>query len=324
MFIKLILRLMLTTTIVFTSITDKVYAELKTYNGTGEYVMSEFETLDVAKQRAKQIAERNAQDQAGVYVNSYTKVKNAQVTDDEIVTMTNGIINVVDVQYKLTPLSDGKSLIIRADIKANINTDDINKWLDKSISERSALSEQNKELQKANAEQEKMIADLRKQLSDVKTQRDRERLTREYAAADRIFLSNQKFEEAGKFYENGDFHNVIKLCSQAISINPDNANAYGGRGIAHTHFKHFREAINDLSKALQLDPNLKWAYPARAMAYYFSSDYIKAISDFDVAIQNNLNAAILYQLRGNCFQRIGNKTLAERDFITAKSLGYGN
>ena len=50
---------------------------------------------------------------------------------------------------------------------------------------------------KANAEQEKLIADLRKQLKDVKTQQDRERLTKEYALADKIFLSNKKFEEAG-------------------------------------------------------------------------------------------------------------------------------
>ena len=320
MFIKWIVRLTLITMITFTS---NASAEIKTYSGTGEYIMSEFETLDVAKQRAKQLAERNAQEQAGVYVDSYTKIKNAQVTDDEIITMTNGIINVTDVRYQLTPLSDGKSLTIRADIKANIDSDDINKWLDKSISERSALSEQNKELQKANAEQEKIIADLRNQLSNVKTHYDREKLAMEYAVADKIFLSNKKFEEAGRSYEKGDFHSVIKLCSQAIEINPENANAYGGLGIAHTHFKDFRRAIINLSKALQLDPNLKWAYPARAMAYYFSHDYRNAILDFDVAIQDNLNAAILYQLRGRSFKHIGNETLAERDFATAKSLGYG-
>ena len=320
MFTRWIIRLMFMMFITFTS---NASAEVKTYSGTGEYIMSEFETLDVAKQRAKQIAERDAQEQAGVYVDSYTKVNNSQVTEEEIVTMTSGIINVIDVQYKLTPLSDSKSLTIRADIKANINSEDINKWLEKSVRERSALSEQNKELQKANAEQEKIISDLRKQLSDVKTQQDRERLTREYAEADRIFLANQKFEEAGKFYEKGDFQSVIKLCSQAIEINPHSANAYGGRGIAHTHFKRFNNAISDLTKAIQIDPNLKWAYSARAMAYYFSHAYMEAIFDFDIAIQDNLNAAILYQLRGLCFQHIGNNTLAERDFITAKSLGYG-
>ena len=315
MFKRIIIIMML----IFTS---TAHAEIKTYNGTGEYIMSEFETLDIAKQRAKQMAERDAQEKAGVYVQSYTKVNNAQVTDDEIVTMTNGIINVINVQYKLTPLSDGKSLTIRADIKANINTDDINKWLDKGVQERSSLSAQNKELQKANAEQEKLIADLRKQLKDVKTQQDRERLTKEYALADKIFLSNKKFEEAGKFYEKGDFDSVIQSCSQAIELNSKNANAYGGRAIAHTHFKNFSKAIYDFNKALQIDPNIKWAYPGRAMAYFFSKDYRNAIQDFNVAIRDNPTLGILYKLRGLSYQRLGNHSQAEKDFSMSRRLGY--
>ena len=74
-------------------------AEVKEYEGFGEYVMSDFETPDVAKQRAKARAEQNAMEQAGVYVESYTKVINHQVSHDEIVTMTNGILKVKDVQY---------------------------------------------------------------------------------------------------------------------------------------------------------------------------------------------------------------------------------
>ena len=297
-------------------------AEIKTYSGIGEYIMSEFETLDVAKQRAKQKAERDAQEQAGVYVNSYTKVKNSQVTEDEIITMTNGILSVTDCQFNLIPLSDGKSINIRAAIKANIDTEDINKWLEKGVQERSELANQNKELQNENIKQEKMIDDLKQELANVKTQRDRERITREFAAADKIFLSNRKFEEAGKFYEKDDFENVIKFCTQAIELNPNNANAYGGRGIANTHFKNFRNAIVDFSRALQIDPNITWAYSGRAMAYYFLHDYVNAIEDFNLSIKLFPRAAILYRLRGMCHQRLGNHSQAEIDFEIAKKLGY--
>ena len=297
-------------------------AEIKTYSGIGEYIMSEFETLDVAKQRAKQKAERDAQEQAGVYVNSYTKVKNSQVTEDEIITMTNGILSVTDCQFNLIRLSDGKSINIRAAIKANIDTEDINKWLEKGVQERSELANQNKELQNENIKQEKMIDDLKKELANVKTQRDRERITREFAAADKIFLSNRKFEEAGKFYEKDDFENVIKFCTQAIELNPNNANAYGGRGIANTHFKNFRNAIVDFSRALQIDPNITWAYSGRAMAYYFLHDYVNAIEDFNLSIKLFPRAAILYRLRGMCHQRLGNHSQAEIDFEIAKKLGY--
>ena len=184
---KMLIRFMFIMMLLFTSTAN---AEVKIYNGTGEYIMSEFETLDIAKQRAKQKAERHAQEQAGVYVSSYTKVKNAQVSEDEIITITSGIMNVVDVDYEVTPLDKGKSIHIVAKIKANIDTDDINKWLAKGIEERSNLAAQNKELQKAIIEQDKQITELKKQLADVKTQQDRDRITQEFANEDKIFLSN--------------------------------------------------------------------------------------------------------------------------------------
>ncbi len=45
-----------------------VHAEVRNYTGVGEYYMSDFETPNVAQQRAKQRAEQHACEQAGVYV----------------------------------------------------------------------------------------------------------------------------------------------------------------------------------------------------------------------------------------------------------------
>ena len=119
---KKIFSLIFLTMFFFASI---AYAEIKNYTGTGEYIMSEYETLDVAKQRAKQKAERNAQEQAGVFVSSYTKIKNFQVQEDEIIAITSGILKILDVQEILTPQSDGKSILIRVTIKAAIDSDEI-------------------------------------------------------------------------------------------------------------------------------------------------------------------------------------------------------
>lgn len=146
------------------------HAEIKNYSGFGEYLMSEFETLDVAKQRAKQKAARNAQEQAGVFVSSYTKIKNQQVTEDEIIAITNGILKIFDVKENLIPQDGGKNILIQVTIKASIDSDEINKWLEKGIEKRSELARQNEELRKAVAEQDKKIAELQKQIENVKTQ----------------------------------------------------------------------------------------------------------------------------------------------------------
>ena len=80
-------------------ISTYAFAEERTYEGVGEYVMSDFETPDIAKQRAKSRAEQNAVEQAGVYVDSYTKSVNAIVVRDEITVITSGILRVMETKY---------------------------------------------------------------------------------------------------------------------------------------------------------------------------------------------------------------------------------
>ena len=43
-----------------------VGAAVQIFEGSGQYIMSDFENPDIAKQRAQQRAEQNAQKQAGV------------------------------------------------------------------------------------------------------------------------------------------------------------------------------------------------------------------------------------------------------------------
>ena len=288
MFVRIFFMILL----IFTSTAN---AEVKTYNGTGEYIMSEFETLDIAKQRAKQKAERHAQEQAGVYVSSYTKVKNAQVSEDEIITITSGIMNVVDVDYEVTPLDKGKSIHIVAKIKANIDTDDINKWLAKGIEERSNLAAQNKELQKAIAEQDKQIAELKKQLANVKTQQDRDRITQEFANEDKIFLSNQKVEEAKKFLYQKNYIATIAFCTQAIKLNSSNADAYYQRGLADSHLKKYHEAIEDFTKVIELNN----VYIGTIVdAHYQRADCYRQLGDEEKASADMTKGAFLWIEKG--------------------------
>lgn len=100
-------------------------AQVMTVTGSDDYVMSEFETIDIAKQRAKQKAMRAAQEKAGVFVESSTDVVNMVVTKDEIHTMTAGILNVSDVAYSQESLPNVNGLVIHATVTALVDTDDI-------------------------------------------------------------------------------------------------------------------------------------------------------------------------------------------------------
>ena len=56
------------------------------YSAEGSYIMSEVENLKVAKERAKANVIRYACEQAGVYVKSYSLMKNFELEEDVVET----------------------------------------------------------------------------------------------------------------------------------------------------------------------------------------------------------------------------------------------
>lgn len=262
-------------------------AQVVTCTGSDEYIMSEFETIDIAKQRAKQKAERAAQEQAGVFVESSVDVVNMMVTKDEIHTMTAGILHVKDVQYQLTPLADGKSLIVKATVTADVDTTDITNWLNRPAGERSDLVAQNLELQKAIAAQDAQIAELKRQLANKP--QDSAVVTEKFAEEDKIFLSNQKLAEVSKLYYQGDLNGAAQLCTRAIELNLENASAYSIRGAIYYRLNDFNGALADFNKAIILNPADYRTYYNRGLAYVKLNNYQMAAQDFNKALELNPN-----------------------------------
>ena len=203
-------------------------AEIKNYDGVGEYIMSDFETPDVAKQRAKLYAERNAQEKAGVYIKSYSRMENFVLVDDEIETMTSGILKIISVDYKIIPI-ESAGIKYRATILASIDTDKVNEWINQSVSERESLIGKNRELQRQLDEQEKLIAELKAKIEQSANPSDDEKLKNEFATADKIFMSNVKLEEGDRLnlvIADWAYAEAVKCWTEAIELNPNNFLAY--------------------------------------------------------------------------------------------------
>lgn len=273
------------------------HAEVKTYEGVGEYYMSDYETPDIAQQRAKRRAEQNACEQAGVYVKSFSRAKNFELVEDIIETMTSGILKVIDVQYHRENFDNNTTRILVM-IKVNIDSDDILKWLSKDSQEKSELVAQMEALRKANAEQEKQIAELKRRLAHSTTKEDEELIAQKFADEDKIFLANQKVEEGWKLWDKKDFNEASKLFGEAIELNPDNAEAWRGRGTALNDLKQYEQAVKYHDKAVELNPNYDRVYNNRGWNYCCLKQYERAIPDLDKAIELNPNNAKAYNNRG--------------------------
>ena len=318
---KFLATLLTAGTLLFASTAE---AEIKTYTGTDEYVMSEFETIDIAKQRARQKAERNAQEQAGVYINSYSETRDMELVSDEIVTIACGIMSVVDVKYDVQPLADVNGFVIRATVTANIETDDVNKWLQKGAQERSSIVAQNQELQRAVDEQSATIEKLKAQIKQLKgkldNQSERDKVTAEIAAEDKIFQDNLKLEEAQKKFIAHDFNAVIQLCTEAIELDPNSSIAYGKRGAAYGVTNHPQQSITDCTKAIELDPTNADAYNNRGAAYGNLRNFTAAVDDFSRAIELDPKNAMAYNNRGSTLRFLGNVQQGLQDLNKALEL----
>ena len=265
-------------------------AEVKNYDGVGEYIMSDFETPDVAKQRAKLYAERNAQEKAGVYIKSYSRTSNFELVDDEIVTMTNGILKVISVDYKMIPMEEYGGLMYRVTILASIDTDRVDEWIAQGVGARESLVEKNRELQRQLDEQEKLIAELKAKVGKSDNPSADDKLKAEFANADRIFMSNVKLEEGNRI----------------VLINSDWA---------------YAEALKDWTEAIELDPQNAPAYEARGYYFlYYTQNYSAGLADYTRAIELRPSVADNYFYRGTCYLNSGEVELAKADFERALSL----
>jgi len=119
-------------------------------------------------------------------------------------------------------------------------------------------------------------------------------------------------EEQAQIYDRaiGDY-------TQAIRLEPNNAQAYLGRGIAYSNKGDFDRAIADNNEAIRLDPNYADAYYNRGTTYSNKNDYDRAIADYTQAIRLNPNLADAYNNRGIAYMNKNDYDRAIADYTEA-------
>ena len=239
------------------------HAEIKTYTGIGDYVLSDDVPPGDIKSKAKLYAERNALEQAGVFIGSLSVVKNAKLQDDEIVAFTAGILQIVDVQYEIIPINDKSGIAkYRATVTAQIDTDvldkKINEWLSRGDQERAILVEQNRALQQTIDELQRRIATLEQVAINAQTPQDNTNIHTELQSIDKATLAVQKFEEGNRFYDSEDYEKAINCYNEAIELNPNNVEYYFNRCRAYYELQDYDAATADCDKAMaEIETNPK-------------------------------------------------------------------
>ncbi len=96
-------------------------AETKVITAEASYTMGDGESPSIAEAQVLQKAKQAALEQAGTYVEAYTKIQNYDLTTEEIQTLAGGVLNVEVLEKTRTLVGEG--LRFYAKIKATVTTD---------------------------------------------------------------------------------------------------------------------------------------------------------------------------------------------------------
>lgn len=97
------------------------YGDTKTLIADASYIMGDGETPDFAEARVLQKAKQAALEEAGTYVQSYTKVQNLDLTTEEIQTVAGGVLQVEVLEKTRSLVAEGLRFYTK--IKATVTTE---------------------------------------------------------------------------------------------------------------------------------------------------------------------------------------------------------
>jgi tetratricopeptide (TPR) repeat protein len=283
--------------VVLLFVPSALYAETKEIISEGTYNMGDGETPSVAESRALRKAKQIAVEQAGTYVESYSKVKNITLTHDEIQVLASGLMEVEILDKKRTVVGDGINFWVK--IKAKVNPDKMEEMA-KRLKDKSAL-EDYKRIQEAYANSQKEIEGLKKELAKSKDGKEKKYLESKIADDEKLFEAYAWFEKGSMHGDKGEYDDAIGAYTRALSLNPAFSWAYNNRGVVYADKKMYDKAIKDYSRALSLNQSRAEVYNNRGVAYSGIEQYDKAIEDFDKALALNPYSALIYSNRGRAY-----------------------
>ena len=282
-----------------------VSAAEKSISADGEYIVGDGldESLGVAKIRARQEAMRTASEQAGVYIESYTKTVNNELTKDEVTILSSIVLNVTRETYQTNDMN-GQGLKVICRIEATVDSVKI----DEALKQRREDAQKWQEMQKQNQELQAKIEKITKENEALKAEYQKAKSPDEKEEIQQQAYLNQKKMTVTDYINRGmdarrmkRYDEAIPYYTKAIQLDPQNATAYKWRGITYNSIKEYHQAIDDLTKAIRLNPEDGLSYSIRGNAYLMLNNVPEAFRNCNIAIQFNPNDFTAYRTRGDYF-----------------------
>jgi tetratricopeptide (TPR) repeat protein len=308
----MMMSLLLLSLYAFLHPTSALHAETKEIVSEGTYVMGDGETPLVAESRAVEQAKRNAVEQAGTYVKSYSQVKHFQIEKDEIEVLASGLLEISILDKKRTMEANAIKFWVK--IRAVVTPDKIDMTMER-IRE-NGLAQEFAEIKAAYEKSQAELAKLKGQLAATKADRQQQEIIARITVQEKDFQSRLLYADAMRDFSAGRLNEAIEKLMRSISYNPAFAEAYLLRGFVHMKQGKHDKAIPDLDRVIALKPDIVRAYAGRGICYSIKNRHKAAITDLTKALQ--LNPGFPQELESVIHGHLGRSLFEEGQFQPAK------
>jgi lipoprotein NlpI len=138
------------------------------------------------------------------------------------------------------------------------------------------------------------------------------------------YLAALAWRRGNGFFRSGDNDRALENYSEAIRLEPDDAQFYKTRADVYYDKDNYDRAIADYGAAIRLADGYSDALNGRGLCYYFRGDDNRALRDFNEAIRLDPEFALAFNNRGNVYIREGNLDKAIDDYAEAVRLAPGS
>lgn len=292
-------------------------ADTKAITAEGAYTMGDGETPIVAELRALQQAKRQALEQAGIYIQSYTKGKDYDLTIDEIETVSAGIMEVEVLEKKRDLVGDGLRFSVK--IKATVTTERadelVSRLRQKSPDDSLNLVGEYKRLKDDYVRLATEIDAFKRQMTESKSAEEKQQTASLIAEKERRYQARELYESC--LVPSTNFDAIIACLDEVIFLDPRFVDAWDRRGFYGRVLQKYQQSISDFTEAIRLDP-LPSRYLRRGNVFFRFGKLAQAIDDADEAIRldpNNSDGG--YAFRAVCYFEEGKYAEAVDDYTRA-------
>ncbi len=309
MFIKFLKRMLPVFLVIF-SMAHVVFAETKSFVKEYTYQAGDSDSKLTCRAIALEQVKRLLLEEFGTYLESQTEVRNFQLTKDQIVTYTSGVVMSVIINEKW----DGQTYFMKAKISAD--PDEVTKSIDALRKDRDKTNELVELQARTNAAMDE-ITQLKAELAATKN--DKAKKDR-YAKSVNKLLANEMVEKGLNFRKQDKFQEAIEAFTKAIGYLPENARAYSQRGWVYHKLKQYDKANSDYDMAIKINPSYLYTYENKAFTLFAQNKLEEALALIEFSLVSDPKFSRGYNARGYFHALKGSMASAKADYGRAIEL----